>query len=72
MDQLHLRYLHVRAGKTGVLDYTFERYLAEGETAGLSFLEWVKSPAYDPAGIKNDFRAQWWGGLITERLLRRE
>src|SRR4029453_13702860 len=30
MDQLHLRYLHVRQGKTGVLDYTFERYLDEG------------------------------------------
>lgn len=72
MDQLHLRYLHVRAGKTGVLDYTFERYLAQGEPAGLSFLEWVKSADYDPRGIKADFRAQWWGGLLTERLLRRE
>ncbi|WP_333587963.1 fused DSP-PTPase phosphatase/NAD kinase-like protein, partial [Phenylobacterium sp.] len=61
MDQLHLRYLHVKAGKTGVLDYTFERYLAEGEPAGLSFIEWVESPAYDPDAIKADFRAQWWG-----------
>lgn len=72
MDQLHLRYLHVKQGKTGVLDYTFERYLREGEPAGLSFLEWVKSPAYDPAGLKADFKAGAWGGLITERLLRRE
>lgn len=72
LDQLHLRYLHVRAGKTGVLDYTFERYLEEGEPAGLSFLEWVESPAYDPAGIKADFRAAWWGTALTERLLRRE
>lgn len=72
LDQLHLRYLHVRAGKTGVLDYTFERYLAEGEPEGLSFLEWVESPAYDPAGIKADFRARWWGTTLTERLLQRE
>jgi protein tyrosine/serine phosphatase len=72
LDQLHLRYLHIRAGKTGVLDYTFERYLAEGEPQGLSFLEWVDSPAYDPAGIKADFRARMWGSLLTERLLRRE
>ncbi|MFA7645348.1 MAG: sulfur transferase domain-containing protein [Phenylobacterium sp.] len=72
MDQLHLRYLHVRHGKTGVLDYTFERYLAEGEPAGMSFLEWVESPMYDPAGIKADFRAQWWGTLMTERFLKRE
>jgi protein tyrosine/serine phosphatase len=72
MDQLHLRYLHVRQGKTGVLDYTFERYLDEGEPAGLSFLEWVQSPMYDPAGMKAKFRASLLGSLITERLLRRE
>lgn len=72
MDQLHLRYLHVRQGKTGVLDYTFERYLQEGEPAGMSFLEWVESPMYDPAGMKAAFRAQMLGSLITERLLRRE
>ena len=72
MDQLHLRYLHVKAGKTGVLDYTFERYLAEGEPAGLSFIEWVESPAYDPDAIKADFRAQWWGNMLTEGWLKRE
>jgi protein tyrosine/serine phosphatase len=70
--QLSHRFLHVRAGLTGVLDYIFERYLAEGEPAGLSFLEWVESPAYDPAAIKADFRAGWWGTLLTEKLLRRE
>lgn len=72
LDQLHLRYLHMKAGKTGVLDYTFERYLAEGEPAGLSFIEWVESPAYDPDAIKADFRSQWWGNFFTERLLKRE
>jgi protein tyrosine/serine phosphatase len=72
MDQLHLRYLHVKQGKCGVLDYTFERYLAEGEPAGLSFLEWVKSPMYDPAGMKAEFRSKMWGRLITEGLLKRE
>jgi protein tyrosine/serine phosphatase len=72
LDQLSLKYLHVKAGKTGVLDYTFERYLAQGEPAGLSFLEWVDSPAYDPAAIKADFRAKWWGTTLTERLLKRE
>lgn len=72
MDQLHLRYLHVKQGKTGVLDYTFERYLQEGEPAGMSFLEWVDSPFYRPDAIKADFRAGMWGGLLTERVLRRE
>ncbi len=72
LGQLAPRYLHVRAGLTGVLDYIFERYLAEGEAKGLSFVEWVESPAYDPAAIKADFRAAWWGTLLTERLFRRE
>jgi protein tyrosine/serine phosphatase len=72
MDQLHLRYLHVKQGKCGVLDYTFERYLEEGEPAGMSFLEWVKSPMYDPAGMKAKFRAGMLGSLLTEKLLRRE
>ncbi|WP_304192090.1 sulfur transferase domain-containing protein, partial [Phenylobacterium aquaticum] len=52
LEQLSLKYLHVKQGKTGVLDYTFERYLAEGEPAGQTFLEWVDSPAYDEAAIK--------------------
>ena len=72
MAELSLRYLHVKQGKTGVLDYVFERYLEEGEPAGQSFVEWVESDAYDPAKIKADFRAQWIGSLLTEKLLRRE
>ncbi len=67
-----LRTLHVRHGKTGVLDYIFERYLTEAEPAGLGFMDWVESPAYDPDRIKADFQAGWWGTLRTERLLRRE
>ena len=72
MEQLHLRYLHVKQGNCGVLDYTFERYLAEGEPKGLSFLEWVESDGYDAAQIKADFRAGMLGKLITDKLLRRE
>jgi protein tyrosine/serine phosphatase len=72
LEQLSPKYLHTRAGLTGVLDYIFERYLAEGEPAGLSFEDWVRSTAYDPQALKADFRAGWWGTVLTERLLRRE
>ncbi len=72
MMQLSFRYLHVRQGKTGVLDYVLERYLEEAEPQGIEFEDWVKSEAYDPRKIKQDFQAQWWGTLITERMLRRE
>jgi protein tyrosine/serine phosphatase len=72
IEQLSPRYLHVKAGLTGVLDYIFERYLAEAEPQGLSFVEWVESPAYDPVAIKADFKASWWGTALNEKLLRRE
>ncbi len=70
--QLGFKFGHVRAGLTGVLDYCFEKYIREVEPLGVSFEDWVKSPAYDPAQIKRDFRAQWWGTLLSEKLLRRE
>jgi protein tyrosine/serine phosphatase len=72
LEQLSFRYLHIRHGKTGVLDYTFARYLTEGEPEGMSFLEWVESPKYDPDAMKADFRTNMWGNLLTESVLRRE
>jgi protein tyrosine/serine phosphatase len=71
-QQLAWKYLHAKVGKTGVLDYMFDRYLADAEPKGISFIDWVKSDAYDPAAIKADFRAGWWGSLLTEKILRRE
>lgn len=72
LSQLSLRYLHMRAGLTGVLDFVFERYFAEGEPAGLSFVEWVESPGYDPVALKTEFRTGRLGRLLTETILRRE
>lgn len=72
MKELSFRTLHVKQGKVGVLGYTFQRYFQDGEPMGLDFFQWVDSPAYDPARIKADFRVDWWGSLVTERLLRRE
>jgi protein tyrosine/serine phosphatase len=75
MQQLSFRYMHVRRGLTGVLDYVFELYLAEGEPKGLSFVDWVQTPAYDPVKIKADFRAKRQtvlGSLLTDYVLRRE
>ena len=41
VDQLARKYLHIREGKTGVLDFFFETYLKEGAPKGLSFTDWV-------------------------------
>ncbi len=72
VTELGLRTLHMKQGKTGVLDYVFERYLEEAEPKGISFIDWVQSDAYDRVKIKNDFQASWWGTLLTDKLLRRE
>lgn len=70
--ELSKTYLHHREGLTGVLDYTLEKYLDEIAPTGQSFLEWVESPDYDPKAIRAEFKANWWGTLLTEKLLRRE
>ena len=72
IEQLSKKYLHHREGLTGVLDYTLEKYLNEVEPTGLSFLDWVTGPQYNPKAIRSEFKAQWWGSALTERLLRRE
>ncbi|CAN5276485.1 tyrosine-protein phosphatase [soil metagenome] len=72
MAQLSKKYLHSREGMTGVLDHFVETYVREVEPTGISLLDWVDSPAYDPAAIRAEFKAGWWGTLLTDRLLRRE
>ena len=72
LEELGFHRLHIKLGKTGVLDYVFVRYLDEGKPKGLSFVDWVKSPDYDHVRIKADFRSGWLGNMLTERLLKRE
>ncbi len=69
--QLSLRFGHIRSSKTGVLDLMFDRYRAEGEPAGLSFLEWVDRD-YDPARIKAAHKSTLWSDVLIDRVLRRE
>ena len=68
--ELTLKKLHVRQGKTGMLDFFFEDYLRYAEEHDMSFMEWVES-VYDPADVKARFIEQWSGNPITE-ILRRE
>ena len=78
LNQLSLRYGHVKHGKTGIIDAAFGRYLdhARANKVSLSdvdaFFAWAQSPAYDPAAIKRAFLGSWWGNFLTENVLRRE
>ncbi|MDZ4759465.1 MAG: tyrosine-protein phosphatase [Alphaproteobacteria bacterium] len=70
-EQLSLKYLHVREGKTGLLDFFFDAYLREGQPAGLTFFDWVET-VYDRDAVKQAFLKNWKAKLNIDRLLRRE
>ena len=77
LEQLSFKYGHVKQGKTGVIDYAFEKYLAHASENGKSltsvedFFTWVDAD-YDHAAIKKEFRGTGWGNFLTDWVLRRE
>lgn len=75
VEQLSGRYLHIRQGKTGVLDAFVEAYVRFNEGRPREewkpFLDWV-SEEYDPAAIKAEFLEKLGKGLQLDRLLQRE
>jgi len=72
MRQLSLRYGHVKAAKTGMLDLFLERYAQDtGGQNPAAFLPWVEE-VYDPAAFAADFHASRAGSFLVDRILRRE
>ena len=71
LEMLSRKYLHIRQGKTGILDFFFETYLAEGEAQGLSFVQWVEA-GYDRAALKARFLETRKWKIDQSQLLGRE
>ncbi len=71
VEQLSLKYLHIRQGKTGVIDFFFATYLAETKESGKAFLDWVNED-YDQAKVKAAFLGEWWANILVDKILRRE
>ncbi len=71
VEQLKLKYLHMKAGKTGMLDFFFDDYLKYRESGELPFIDWVDQ-IYDPADVKARFMSGWIGNIMSEKILRRE
>ena len=71
VEQLSLKYLHMKAGKTGMLDFFFQDYLDYAKSGDLTFLDWVDQ-IYDPAEVKARFMSGWIGNMMSEKILRRE
>jgi protein tyrosine/serine phosphatase len=71
VEQLRLKYLHVKQGKTGMIDYFFQRYLQETKDNGKPFMDWVEQD-YDKDAVKAGFMGEWWANILVDRILRRE
>jgi protein tyrosine/serine phosphatase len=71
VEQLSLKYLHVKQGKTGMLDFFFASYLKHAKASGKSFLDWVAED-YDYAAVKAAFMGEWWANVLVDKILRRE
>ncbi len=69
--QLSLRYGHFKKSETGVLDYFFERYMADDAVEHIELFDWLET-RYDPWEIKREFRSHGWANLIVNRALQRE
>ena len=70
-EQLSLRFGHIRQADTGILDYFFERYLADNEMRPMPFREWVDT-VYDADELRASFRAKGWANRLVNTILRRE
>jgi uncharacterized protein (TIGR01244 family) len=70
LAQLSLRYGHISASRTGVLDAFFARFAREAE-GRKPFLDWVRDD-YDEMSLRREFRAGALGNFINDKLLRRE
>lgn len=71
MEQLSLRYLHVKQGKTGMIDFFFQTYLEETEASRKPFMAWVEQD-YDQKRVKDAFMGEWWANILVDKILRRE
>ncbi|MEO1786696.1 MAG: tyrosine-protein phosphatase [Pseudomonadota bacterium] len=71
IEQLSLKYLHVEAGKTGVLDAVFKAYRSFRNHTPKPFLDWVAED-YDRLAIKTAFMASFESRMNLDKLLGRE
>jgi protein tyrosine/serine phosphatase len=71
IEQLELKYLHVRAGKTGMIDHFFDAYLAYAKRAPISFEDWVRD-VYSYHQERAAFLGTWWGNWLVDKVLKRE
>lgn len=70
-DQLSLRYGHIRQAKTGIIDYFYDQFTAEGAPRGQTLPEWIES-SYDRVSLDRGFRENWLAKILVDKILHRE
>ena len=72
IGQLHWRFGHLSASKTGILDAFFQDYAAFQSRHGQKpFLDWLRQD-YDEEALRARFRSKAWADRIVDGVLRRE
>lgn len=72
LDQLHWRFGHVAASRTGILDSFFRAYAGFQATHGPKpFLDWLRQD-YDEAALRAAFTSRPWADRLVDGVLRRE
>lgn len=72
LDQLHWRFGHVAASRTGILDAFFRDYAAFTARHGAKpFLEWLRDD-YSEEALREGFRSRPWADRLVDGVLRRE
>jgi len=72
LAQLSLRYGHVAAARTGILDAFFKSFATfQRDNPGIPFLEWVRD-IYSEAALREGFSSNAWADRLVDQVLRRE
>lgn len=69
--QLGFKYLHVSAGKTGILGHFWNKFSKAHKETGIEFWDWVDNH-YSRERLWDDFKPTPVGNWIVENLLHRE
>lgn len=69
--QLALKYLHVSAGKTGILGHFWDEFDKAQKATGIEFWDWVEN-VYDRTKLRAEFKPTPVGSWLVDRVLGRE
>jgi protein tyrosine/serine phosphatase len=71
LDQLSLKFGHIKQADTGVLDHFFHQYLEANQREPIAFYDWVEN-VYNPKEVLKTFRANTMLSRIMKDVFRRE